>query len=94
MVDQLRVFVVAFIITGAYSLTFGSNLIIGILAQMIWMVTQIDMCHHMNLTDARNILIQFLFLVILLAELKNYIKTCKKEQAKQTNSPSQNTKQE
>lgn len=86
IVERLRIFSVAFIITGAYSLTLGSNILIGILAQLLWMVTQFDFCCHVTLAEARNILIQFLFLVILLAELKNYIKSCQKQRRLQVKS--------
>ena len=65
-IDQIRLFAVAFIMSGAYSLTLGNNILIGILAQIVWIVSQTDYCHCMGLSEIRNLLIQFLFLVILL----------------------------
>lgn len=76
MIDQARLIVVALIISGAYSLTIGNNLLVGIIAQISWMVTQTDFCHCMGLREVRNLLIQFLFLVILLGEIKDQCKKC------------------
>jgi hypothetical protein len=45
----MRFFVVALIISGAYSLTLGSNLIVGILAQLLWTVTQSELYYGQGL---------------------------------------------
>ncbi len=35
-IEKVRYFVVALILSGAFSLTLGNNLIVGILAQLVW----------------------------------------------------------
>lgn len=64
--ENLRYFVVAFIVTGAYSLTLGSNLFVGIAAQLLWAVTQSELYYGQGIKQVRNSLVQFLFLVILI----------------------------
>jgi hypothetical protein len=38
----MRLALVAFLITGAFSLTLGSNILVGLLAQILWTVTQVE----------------------------------------------------
>ena len=80
--ENLRYFVVAFIVTGAYSLTLGSNLLVGIVAQLLWTLTQSELYYNQGIKEVRNTLVQFFFFVILLSELVNEWKQCKKAEVK------------
>ena len=39
-VESVRLFVVAMMLTGAFSLTLGCNVFVGLVAQVMWTVTQ------------------------------------------------------
>jgi hypothetical protein len=69
-IEKVRFFVVALIISGAYSLTLGNNIIVGILAQLIWTATQSQLYYEQGLKETRNTLVQVLFLIILLGDLR------------------------
>jgi len=58
-------------------LTFGNNIIVGILAQLLWTVTQSQLYYEQGLNDIRNTLVQFLFFVILIGEFRNSWRECK-----------------
>lgn len=70
-VEKVRFFVVALILSGGFSLTFGNNIIVGIIAQLLWTVTQSQIYHEQGLSDIRNSLVQILFFIILLNEFGN-----------------------
>ena len=70
-VEKLRFFIVALILSGGFSLTFGNNIIVGIIAQLLWTVTQSQIYHEQGLSDIRNSLVQILFFIILLNEFGN-----------------------
>ena len=80
--ENLRYFVVAFIVAGAYSLTLGSNVFVGIVAQLLWTVTQSELYYTQGIKEIRNTMVQFLFFVILVSELGNEWKECKKAELK------------
>jgi len=70
-VENVRFFIVALILSGGFSLTFGNNIIVGIIAQLLWTVTQSQIYHEQGLSDIRNSLVQLLFFIILLNEFGN-----------------------
>lgn len=70
-VENVRFFIVALILSGGFSLTFGNNIIVGIIAQLLWAVTQSQIYHEQGLSDIRNSLVQLLFFIILLNEFGN-----------------------
>ena len=56
---------VTLIFTGALSLTFFDNLFVGLLAQLIWTVTQTESYYSTGMTETRNTLTQVLLTVFL-----------------------------
>lgn len=76
-IEKLRFFVVALILTGGFSLTFGNNIIVGIIAQLLWTVTQSQLYYGQGLNDIRNTLVQVLFLIILLGDFGRSWAQCK-----------------
>lgn len=62
---------VSLIFTGALSLTFFDNLFVGLLAQLVWTVTQNESYYSKGMVETRNTLTQVLFTIFLLGSLLN-----------------------
>jgi len=45
----MRFATIAIIITGAYSLIFGGSVLMGVIAQFVWMLFQSDIIYRQNL---------------------------------------------
>jgi hypothetical protein len=66
-IEDVRLFMVAFILTGAFSLTFGCSVLLGLVAQLMWTVTQSEAYYSSGLKETLSTLTQVVFVLILLS---------------------------
>lgn len=71
----MRLFVVAIIFTGALSLQFCKNSFLGLVAQLVWTITQSESYYSTGMAETRNTLTQILLTVVL---LQSIFRQCKK----------------
>ena len=57
-------------------------MLVGILAQLLWTVTQSELYYNQGIKEVRNTLVQFLFFVILVSDLIKECRECRKTQLK------------
>ena len=63
-------------VSGAYSLTLGNNVVVGIVAQLLWVATQEGFCWGGSLRDVRDAVVQVFLLVVLVGELCKECREC------------------
>ena len=66
-IEDVRLFMVAFMLTGAFYLTFGCSAFVGLIAQLMWTVTQSETYYSSGLKETLSTLTQVVFVVILLS---------------------------
>ena len=62
-------------VSGAYSLTLGNNVVVGIVAQLLWVATQEGLWGG-SLRDVRDGVVQVFLLVVLVGELCKECREC------------------